>query len=204
MATVKVSASSATASDSWQSRATLDRTIFNGLTCGVHAAGLQQTRCWAWRYTYRPSIERELRSDDGFDELLVVEDLDDHFSVDRTIERDDAAIRRHWICLMSAHIGRDHIGIDRNTAWRELLDDHAGRLVDIRPTAVLCCIKIEVVVIGEFFALQPPRIRQARCCIRVIDHAEECCALVRVLARSADLVLSKDSRTSSRGGPLQG
>ena len=91
---------------------------------------------------------------------------------------------------MGAHISRDYISIDRNTARSKVLDDHASRLViftDRRP----CCIKIEVVVIRELFALQLLCISQAGCCIRVIDHAEECCALVRVLAVTQILCFRK-------------
>ena len=109
-------------------------------------------------------------------------------SIERAVERDNAAERRRGVGLVSLIVGvLDVIGTG-NATGIGMLDDHAGRFSE-QADALDRCISIGDVVEGKLFTLELPRGGNASRRSRLLDIERG--LLVRVLAIAHVLRLDK-------------
>ena len=106
----------------------------------------------------RPGIGLDRRRDDGLDE-----GRHDRFGrrpIERPVEGDDAAERRHAVGVAGAHVRVGRRRADRGAARVRVLDDGRGRLVEFEHDAG-GGIEIEQVRVRQLLALQDGRIAKA-------------------------------------------
>ena len=94
----------------------------------------------------------EVRRDQHLDELAI-EDRLRGGAIEPRVERDDAAERRRRISRIRVLVGVGAIGALRYAARVGVLDDHAGRTVELA-NAFPCRVAVGQVVEAEFLALQ--------------------------------------------------